>query len=320
MQRSIIALFAAGALSGAQALAIERTSSQSFARSWLRSHAAPQGDELAELRNENPDAYAIVKALLTKRSLGLLDPKHPSASFAAPPPSANQEEEPSGAAAFAKFAKPGEIKSAMVYSEAPATSSHDWMSWKPQDSAMDDESMVQNVLGAVAQLKGQVPAKAAPKDTTAFSADEDALESDMPAPAAPAPVEQPVAASPAAQSDNSYLKDFDLGSQPVSAPKASAIQGNSYLRGAEMAPAAPAAPVDMTKGDAMAGFSWDDSKAEQPTEAPKARLVQEQQATKKATTENVLSSWLDGAAPAAKKSQAKPTAAPASSNPYMMNW
>jgi len=37
-------------------------------------------DELAELKQENPGAYAIVKALLTKRSLGLLNPAHPSSS------------------------------------------------------------------------------------------------------------------------------------------------------------------------------------------------------------------------------------------------
>merc|ERR1719327_1775004 len=69
---------------GASATRRSATSaSLSEARVWLKSHGpVPQKDELQDLRNENPEAYAIVKALLTKRSLGLLDPKHPPASFA----------------------------------------------------------------------------------------------------------------------------------------------------------------------------------------------------------------------------------------------
>ncbi|CAK0906081.1 unnamed protein product, partial [Prorocentrum cordatum] len=62
------------------------TASQSTAREWLRSHGpAPPQDELQELKAANPEAYAIVKALLTKRALGLLDPRHPTASFASAP-------------------------------------------------------------------------------------------------------------------------------------------------------------------------------------------------------------------------------------------
>merc|ERR1711862_1019775 len=77
-------VFAAVVACGDALTLTESTSARSAALAWLGKHGgAPQGDELAELKAENPEAYGIVKALLTKRSLGLLDPKHPSASFSA---------------------------------------------------------------------------------------------------------------------------------------------------------------------------------------------------------------------------------------------
>merc|ERR1719265_2201991 len=36
---------------------------------------------MAELKATNPDAYAVVNALLTKKSLGLLNSRHPTASM-----------------------------------------------------------------------------------------------------------------------------------------------------------------------------------------------------------------------------------------------
>merc|ERR1719197_2304205 len=79
------------------------TQAEMSAKMWLQEHAGDNPDELAELKTENPDAYALVKALLTKRSLGLLDPKHPTASFAAPAPK-DDSDQPTGAAVYAKFA------------------------------------------------------------------------------------------------------------------------------------------------------------------------------------------------------------------------
>merc|ERR1719316_2010297 len=49
------------------------------AREWLRTHEDPDQAGMEELRTTNPDAYAIVQALITKKSLGLLNPKHPTA-------------------------------------------------------------------------------------------------------------------------------------------------------------------------------------------------------------------------------------------------
>merc|ERR1719463_470810 len=49
------------------------------AREWLRTHEDPDQAGMEELKQTNPDAYAIVQALMTKKSLGLLNPRHPNA-------------------------------------------------------------------------------------------------------------------------------------------------------------------------------------------------------------------------------------------------
>merc|ERR1719401_2689620 len=98
-----------------------------IASNWLRKHQQPDADELAELKSENPQAYAIVKALLTKRALGLLNPRHPSASFAAHP---DVEDVPTGAAAFAPFQDPG-ASPAVASTASSAPTQHDWLNWKP---------------------------------------------------------------------------------------------------------------------------------------------------------------------------------------------
>jgi len=130
---------------------LKRVNFELTATFWLRSHGGTP-DELAELRQENPNAYAIVKALLTKRSLGLLDSKHPTASFA------NEDGSPVSHAQLALTAK----KSVVNYAGAQPATHHDWFNWKGGE--MDDESMVENVLGenavenvvgAVAELKGK---------------------------------------------------------------------------------------------------------------------------------------------------------------------
>jgi len=107
----------------AVAAVAKAVSTESLALRWLQKHRG-NPDELSELKDANPDAYALVKALLTKRSLGLLHTRHATASFAAAP---QQETQTSGG-------------------------SHDWMNWEPKDSANNDEAMVKSVLGAVANL------------------------------------------------------------------------------------------------------------------------------------------------------------------------
>jgi hypothetical protein len=253
------------------------------ARVFLRSHAAvaPKADELAELRTENPEAYALVNALLTKRSLGLLDPKHPTASFSnASPPQQSSDDQ--GPEAFAKFASPGELRATRMsqqsatvtkvdvpYAEVEsAPAHHDWMSWKPQQSAMDDETMVQNVLGAVAELKGKkagLLSKQQSSDNQLLSDAASVSEDSAPAAAAAAP-EKPVAEAapkvsaqaaestppvenaPAAKHENSYLKGIDLsGDMPkVVADPSDAVKKTSQAQS--------------SSNSYLASFSWDDSK------------------------------------------------------------
>jgi hypothetical protein len=66
----------------AQASRVLERSSTFRAKMWLKTHD-PSGDEagMQDLKNSDPNAFAIVQALLTKKSLGLLDPNHPSASM-----------------------------------------------------------------------------------------------------------------------------------------------------------------------------------------------------------------------------------------------
>jgi len=164
----LFALFAGATATTRRSLA---ASSEAVARRWLESHPEVSQDEadLKQLKTENPGAFAIVNALLTKQKLGLLDPRHPSASFANAP--SRSEDEPSGVAAFAKFMKPGELsrtrpayveeESAVTAAEPSASYAHverpgprDWLNWRPPTSADDgDAAAVQNLLGAVASVK-----------------------------------------------------------------------------------------------------------------------------------------------------------------------
>merc|ERR1719453_585987 len=66
----------------AHASRVLERSSEFRAKMWLKTHQ-PSEDEagMQDLKSSDPNAYAIVQALLTKKSLGLLDPNHPTASM-----------------------------------------------------------------------------------------------------------------------------------------------------------------------------------------------------------------------------------------------
>lgn len=286
------------------------------ARVWMLDHSGDNPDDLAELKTENPDAYALVKALLTKRSLGLLDPKHPTASFAAPPPK-QQDDQPTGAAVYAKFATTEKEQQALQgataadvpYPDAPAQAavpypeasgaSKDWMSWKPHDSASDDEAMVKNVLGAVADLtKGKSLRGAAPSndDESPLATEAASLEAESPlqpesqqTQSAPQPTTTQPAVPDSAPQENSYLKGLDLTPTPEKSVPAEKVEPD-------------------TSKNALTSFNWDDSQQTTPstTQAPKE--------TKSGA--NPLASWLGMVKPhvqAAPVPEAKP------SNPYMMD-
>lgn len=317
------------------------------ARVWMLDHAGnPNGDELDELKNENPDAYALVKALLTKRSLGLLDPKHPTASFSKPAPDSD-EPKAVGAAVYAKFATTDKERQALAGSEpaydtsavedtvvAPEASSgsHNWLAWKPADSAASDDAMVQNVLGSVAGLVGKkMPAPSAPSapkvSAGALDADEASILSADDAPA-PKPEAQPVVEQPAPA-----IKNF-LAKAPEEAPVAS--KTNSYLDGLDLTvdtkqdtpapqpavdetvetPAAPVAAVAATNSliggkSSLDSFSFSDSEDTTTTAAPKVQTA--------APKSSALGSWLGMVHPHVQKSAAPvaAAAAPSDANPYL---
>jgi len=309
------------------------------ARVWMLDHSDPNSDELSELRTENPDAYALVKALLTKRSLGLLDPKHPTASFSKPAPE-EEGSHPVGAAVYAKFATTDKERQALAGAEpaydtssvedevvTPAPSgSHDWLSWKPADSAASDDAMVQNVLGSVAGLMGKkvaapsAPSAPAQPSAGALDADEAAiLSSDDAKPAA-----QPAPQQTTPQTQNFLAK----ATEAPEAPK----QSNSYLDGLDLTtdtkpdappavtqpvvvdtPVAPVAAVESSVSggkSALDSFSFSDSDDQTTTAAPKVQTP--------APKGSALGSWLGMVQPHVQKSAAPViAAAPVDANPYL---
>jgi len=320
-----------GNLQGASALVLSASAAaESGAVAWLRARkGAPQPDELAELRAVNPEAYGLVKALLTKRSLGLLDPRHPTASFAVS--SAPAAEVPSGPGAFDKFAgDAAKPKVAALYPEVAdaAAAPHNWLNWKPQQSAVDDESTVQQVLGVV-------------DNTKAMSQATDAAQNDAPV-SVSAPVEQ-VAAAPAEEAptpsvstkpiasmsqENSYLKGFDFGSGALPSLPKKNDRENSYLKEFDLGvePAVAPRPIvglssvstASSSRNYLTSFSWDDATPAPRVQVQAARPSVTAGGAQKVATSNkkkdALLAWLN---PAAAKRVAVTTQAPSQDNTYL---
>jgi len=275
--------------------------SETAAREWLHDHPVPQGDDLAELKTANPEAYAIVKALLTKRSLGLLDPKHPTASFV---PAKSAQEVPSGPEVFQALASPSTPKSSIAYPDVPAAPvHHDWMTWKPKESAADDESMVKSVLGAVAELKSGKSLRGSDGEATKGDAS-DSLEWSSNAPSSivsMAPTTPPAKpASPRVEQLPSSFKD------------------NSYLKSADLV-ARPTQRANDDSTDYLASFSWDDAKDAKDAKAMQAKHDTPKAAGQPAQHSDALLSWLGGSAGAGVVQKAAVTPAPVHEpeNPYL---
>eukprot|EP00416_Gambierdiscus_australes_P042503 CAMPEP_0171102240 /NCGR_PEP_ID=MMETSP0766_2-20121228/57245_1 /TAXON_ID=439317 /ORGANISM="Gambierdiscus australes, Strain CAWD 149" /LENGTH=357 /DNA_ID=CAMNT_0011562479 /DNA_START=44 /DNA_END=1117 /DNA_ORIENTATION=+ len=298
---------------------------EAYATRWLREHPAAEVDELAELKSQNPSAYAIVKALLTKRSLGLLNPKHPSASFRAAP-AQSEDSAASGPAAFQALASPASGANAM-YAEAPVAQPHrDWLHWKPATSATDDEAMVNSVLGAVAGLKGGRSHPQGEVDDIKATVHDSASEEVVPAQpqlaakslvgSAPLPdsgspkevaadedsgstkqvdVSAGEKASAPAAPENPYLKGLDLG---VSTPAAArpTNRENSYLKSVDLGtPAAKSHVQEDDSTDYLASFSWDDKPKSKAAPAKKHEVTSAHSAERPAAQhKNALLSWLGG--------------------------
>merc|ERR1719456_165606 len=124
------------------------TEARAAAWMWIRLHAwdkQPQPDELAELKSADPNSYAIVSALLAKKELGVLNPRHPSEGFASTGTHLSAQDAASLAAMEAsvvhKKPAPEEAPATQaapqaVYSEA-GSAQHNWAHFKPEDA--DDE-------------------------------------------------------------------------------------------------------------------------------------------------------------------------------------
>lgn len=271
----VLALFAAQGSHAARVAA--SADAQRRAEEWMRMHAGDDPDQagLDELKATNPDAFAIVNALLTKRSLGLLNSRHPSASFQ---PGAD-EEQPKGPSAVdvlraASQPQPGsavEVPVAAVAVSAPVSHhSGSWLNWKPQQ---DDDAMVKNVLGAVADLKIN-DASAATSSLLSHSRAE-SVAADGPAVAQEEAVAPAVEAEPApAEQHRLGALSFDWGKGQAQTPNpylASISGGPSGSSGSSgTMPAKPAAP----QGNLLASFSWDSAAgSDQPLQQQGADTV-----------------------------------------------
>jgi len=193
------------------------------AREWLRTHEDPDQAGMDELKNTNPDAYAIVQALMTKKSLGLLNPKHPNAF-------GGYQDAPAKGDMSTTIVDAEPVPVAAVVTETQHDSHSDFFNWKPHE---DDDAMVSNVLGAVASLKSG--AASAPVEV----AQPQPVQVAQPEPQKIEPVK---VAAPVAE---------------VKTPTASMSQENSYLNTAGLDQPKEARVV-LPHGNALSGFSWND--------------------------------------------------------------
>jgi len=116
------------------------------AASWVRAHRAKNGQpdmgDLKELQSENPEAYAIVKALLVKNSLGLIKKKDTDTDDAG-----------------------SEFQDDSSSMKASSNSHHSFWGWKPPDDSAAVNGLLSQVAG-LSTLKSTRSSKTlAPDDT-----------------------------------------------------------------------------------------------------------------------------------------------------------
>lgn len=208
------------------------------AREWLKTYGEEDPDQagMEELRTTNPDAYAIVQALITKKSLGLLNPRHPNAF-------GGMLDAPGQAGAMSTKVVEDPPVAPMSAVSTQTDTHKDYFNWKPH---VDDDAMVSDVLGAAP------PAKNAGVDTAAsVEAVRPQPEAESVAPKATTPVEH--AEEPRAPT-NPYLQNV--------APTASMSQ--------------EASSVKYGKGSGqnlLSSFSWDDNTPAAPVAQQAAASV-----------------------------------------------
>jgi len=199
------------------------------AREWLRTHENPDEAGMEELKATNPDAYAIVQALMTKKSLGLLNPRHPNAF-------GGYQDAPGSKGTMSTVTVEAPPQMAAVSTETQVASHSDFFNWKPHD---DDDAMVANID--------------APPSPVAKVAPSSPVETAQPQPVAQK--SEPLKAAAPVEGSNSYLSSTG---PLVKSPLASMSQENSYLNSAGLEPK-QAVPVNTHfKTNALASFNWND--------------------------------------------------------------
>lgn len=235
-QRALLVLAFGVASAGASAVSAASTASE-----WLQKHQTPTDDQLGELKNANPDAYAMVKALLTKHSMGLVK--------LAP--------EQRGPDVFRNMMTPSHLAAHRPQAYMGASTPVDNMKYNPKAAADKDEQMVDKLLGAVAGLSGAKGKKIAllrkrhhkeevespfANDMAAFGV---AAQTTMAPAAQPEEAPQVEEQQQPDKHENSYLKGIDLtGDMPSVAPKkhAHAHDPNNYLATFSFGDDAPPVP------------------------------------------------------------------------------
>lgn len=262
MQQRALAVFAFLIAHAAAA----KVSTENTAKAWLESHRSPTDDQLGQLKNANPDAYAMVKALLTKHSMGLVKL---DASQRGPDVFRNMM--------TPRHLAPSRPQLDVPYADAQvvASPSVDNMHYDAKAAADKDEMMVDRLLGAVAGLSGAKGKKIAllrkrnhkqqvedpfAQDMAAFGV---APTTQAPAvlPAVATDVEQQQQPAAPAHHANSYLKDIDLsGDMPtVRRPKHTVMKHE---------------PNQDSDANDLASFSFGDAVAQaEAEEAPKPKKV-----------------------------------------------
>jgi hypothetical protein len=218
----------------AQASRVLESSATFRAKMWMKAHD-PSADEagMTDLKSTDPNAYAIVQALLTKKSLGLLDPSHPSAAFGGTAPKKHKsfQEEAEQEGLTQDSPSPAvsemEMQSSMPYPTARTSSQpypevsdhHDPWNYKAVHS---DDDLVNSVIGE------EAPAQVQPAgDSLSLSAVSQQMQQDMPAP------KREQAVAPATQ---------NFGMPSLS-------WGNPMAGGASDAPASVAQPAEAESND-----------------------------------------------------------------------
>lgn len=238
-------------------------------RTWMRTHAGNDPDEegMAELKATNPDAFAIVQALMTKRSLGLLNPAHPMSSMKRNTASA-QDDSSADDAVQSPESQHGPSMSLEATAVAPQPH-RDWLNWKPADSAADDDAMVQGVLGEVASAtQGQQLAALSHSRTVSASTSSE-LSSDETTLSSGSGGSEIIQHTAAAPQHASGMSSFDWGNPyseaatsnvaaatvPASPtlPAASTHEENKYLKGLDLDNSINKAADGPNK---LASFSW----------------------------------------------------------------